>query len=102
MFPVIDKQKTGIKLRRIMDQRGLTVKDVQQYLNLGSVQSIYHWLNGISMPTIDNLYALSELFQMPVDDMLCGSRDQSIMNRALSQKRRMQEYYYRLQGDQAA
>ena len=102
MFPVIDKQKTGVNLRRIMDQRGLTVKDVQQYLNLGSVQSIYHWLNGISMPTIDNLYALSELFQMPVDDMLCGSRDRIIMDRVQQQKRRMQEYYYRLQGDQAA
>lgn len=75
MFPIIDKKRTGIHLRRIMDERGLSVKDVQQYLGLGSIQSIYHWLNGLSMPTIDNLYALSELFQLPVDDMLCGSSD---------------------------
>ena len=61
MFPIIDKRKTGINIRRIMDMRGLTVKDVQEYLELGSVQSIYHWINGISMPTIDNLYALSDL-----------------------------------------
>ena len=27
MFPIIDKRKTGINLRRIMDERGLTVKD---------------------------------------------------------------------------
>ena len=74
MIPVIDKKKTGIHLRRIMDGRGLSVKDVQQYLGLGSVQSVYHWLNGLSMPTIDNLYALSELFQIPVDNMLCGNR----------------------------
>lgn len=45
MFPVINKQETGINLRRIMDERGMTVKDVQKYLELGSVQSIYHWLN---------------------------------------------------------
>ena len=45
-----------------MDQHKLTVKAVQQFLGLGSAQSIYHWLNGISLPTIDNLYALSELF----------------------------------------
>ena len=64
MFPTIDKKRTGIHLRRIMDERELSVKDVQQYLGLGSVQSVYHWMNGISMPTIDNLYALSELFQM--------------------------------------
>ena len=59
MFPIIDRKRTGIRLRRIMDERGLSVKDVQQYLELGSVQSVYHWLNGLSMPTIDNLYALS-------------------------------------------
>ena len=74
MIPIIDKKNTGIHLRRIMDVRGLSVKEVQKYLKLGSVQSVYHWLNGISLPTIDNLYALSELFQMPVDVMLCGNR----------------------------
>lgn len=71
MFPIIDKRKTGINIRRIMDMRGLTVKDVQEYLELGSVQSIYHWINGISMPTIDNLYALSDLFQVPIDLLVC-------------------------------
>ena len=52
MIPLIDKRATGIQLRRLMDTRGITVKDVQQYLELGSVQSIYHWLNGISMPRL--------------------------------------------------
>lgn len=66
MFPLIDKRETGINLRRIMDKRGITVKEVQEYLGLGSVQSVYHWLNGISMPTVDNLYALSGLFQVPI------------------------------------
>ena len=75
MFPMLDKKKTGIHLRKIMDEKGLSVKDVQKYLGLSNVQSIYHWLNGISMPTIDNLYALSELFQMPIDDLLCGNRN---------------------------
>ena len=74
MFPVIDKKETGIRLRKLMDERDLSVRDIQEYLNLGSVQSVYHWLNGISMPTVDNLYALSQLFQVTVDDMLCGDR----------------------------
>lgn len=57
-----------------MDRRGITVKDVTKYLGLSSVQSVYHWLNGLTMPTIDNLYALSELLQVPIDDIVCGSR----------------------------
>ncbi len=93
MIPVIDKKKTGIHLRRIMDDRGLSVKDVQQYLSLGSVQSVYHWLNGLSMPTIDNLYALSELFQIPVDDMLCGNRRHVPAKKYHSQFERLCTYY---------
>ncbi len=96
MFPIIDRKRTGIRLRRIMDERGLSVKDVQQYLELGSVQSVYHWLNGLSMPTIDNLYALSELFQMPIDDLVCGNRDNVFAYMSDSQCERISAYYERL------
>lgn len=74
MFPIIDKRETGINLRRIMDRRGITVKDVQDYLGLASAQSIYAWLNGRNMPSIDNLYALSELLHVSVDAIVCGNR----------------------------
>lgn len=74
MFPLISKRATGVNLRRLMDMRGITAKDVQQYLGLGCVQSVYRWLEGISMPTIDNLYALSELLQVPIDAIVCGNR----------------------------
>ena len=53
MIPLIDKRATGTQLRRLMDTRGITVKDVQQYLELGSVQSIYHWLNAVSYTHLD-------------------------------------------------
>lgn len=104
MFPTIDKKRTGIHLRRLMDERGLSVKDVQQYLGLGSVQSVYHWLNGLSMPTIDNLYALSELFQISVDDMLCGNRryNSNLINRQKAQFKRLRAYYERINEHKAA
>lgn len=102
MFPVIDKRETGIRLRRIMDEQGFTVKDVQEYLGLGSVQSVYHWLNGLSMPTVDNLYALSYLFQMPVDDMICGNRDKIYTDENQERIRRLRAYYDKISKIQAA
>ena len=99
LIPLINKRETGINLRRIMDAKGITVKDVQQYLELGSVQSIYHWLNGNSLPTIDNLYALSELFQMPVDEMICGNRT-PVIKRSIKtqtdQDRRLYSYFEKI------
>ena len=74
MIPVINKRETGWNIRILMDKYNLTVKDVQEYLGLGSQQSIYHWLNGISMPTIDNLYALSSLFGVSMDDIVRGNK----------------------------
>ena len=97
MFPVINKQETGINLRRIMDKRGLTAKEIQEYLGLGCVQSVYRWFNGQSMPTIDNLYALSELFQMPMDAIVRGNRapimSDNIFASFDARERRIYAYY---------
>ena len=38
MFPVINLKETVINLHRIMDKRGISARDVQEYLNLASVQ----------------------------------------------------------------
>lgn len=106
MFPMIDKKETGINLRRIMDMRGITAKDVQQYLDLGCVQSVYRWLDGINMPTIDNLYALSELFQVPIDDIVRGNRAPMLQNLNIqtidSCGGRLFQYYEKIQKLQAA
>lgn len=102
MFPVIDKKKTGIHLRKIMDARGFTVKDVQAYLKLASVQSVYHWLNGLTMPTIDNLYALSELFQVPIDEMIRGNRRELQSKPMGAKDERLHMYYKRIRAYQAA
>ena len=74
--PVLDIYRTGQKIKQIMQKKGITVKEVQQYLGLETPQSIYHWFSGRNMPTVDNLYALSELLSVPVDTMLSGNRKQ--------------------------
>lgn len=63
-YPVIDIKRTGQKIKHIMQMRGMTVKDVQEFLELSTPQSIYHWFDGRNLPTMDNLYALSELFRI--------------------------------------
>ena len=73
-FPTINLKETGINLRRIMDKRGITPKDIKEFLNLGSIQSVYNWCNGLNMPTVDNLYALSQLLQVSIDEIICGNR----------------------------
>ena len=33
MFPVINLRETGMNLHRIMDKRGITTKDIKEYLH---------------------------------------------------------------------
>ena len=100
VFPTINLKETGINLRRIMDKRGITPKDIKEYLNLTSVQSVYNWCSGINMPTIDNLYALSQWFEVPIDAIICGNR-KSILSQNLviiesPRDRRLYSYYKKL------
>lgn len=102
MFPTIDKKATGRHLKKLMREREYTAKDIQEYLFLGSVQSVYHWLNGNTLPTVDNLYALSDLFGVPVDDLLCGNRLNLPMDCMPVQYKRIQFYAEQILSFQAA
>ena len=65
MFPVIDPVATGNNIRRL--ERGLTVRELQSYFGFEEPRAIYKWQKGESLPTVDNLYALGALFEVPMD-----------------------------------
>ena len=69
----IDKKETGKQIRRIMKETGYTCKDIQNYLSLSCVQTVYRWLDGTNLPTLDNLYALSKLMGKPLDAFVVGA-----------------------------
>ena len=60
-FPVIDPVATGANICRLRKDRGLTVRDLQLYFGFEEPQAIYKWQRGQSLPSVDNLYALSAL-----------------------------------------
>lgn len=69
-FPVIDSVATGNNIRRLRMERGLTVRDLQSYFGFEEPRAIYKWQKGESLPTVDNLYALGVLFEVPIDQIL--------------------------------
>lgn len=102
MTPMIDMKRTGKRIRLLMDLRGVTVRDVKIVLGLGCVQSIYHWLDGKSMPALDNLYALSQLLRVPMDLMVCGNRQYEPDKKIDTSAERLLCYYVRMQNCRAA
>lgn len=76
--PQIDTKETGKHLSTLMMQHGLTVKDIQTLLGLSCPQSIYRWLNGRCLPTVDHLYSLSRYFGISIDELLVGDGDKKL------------------------
>lgn len=69
-YPIIDLPRTGENFQRLREERGITVRDIQQYLGLEEPQAIYQWQKGRSLPTVDHLCALSALFDVTMNEIL--------------------------------
>lgn len=70
VFPVIDLVATGNNIRRLRLERGMTVRDLQTYFGFEEPRAIYKWQKGETLPSVDNLYALGKVFEIPMDQIL--------------------------------
>ncbi len=72
-YPVLDTKKVGARIKELRKEKKIKVEEIARYMGFESEQSIYKWQRGESLPTVDNLFALSRLFGTTVDDILGGS-----------------------------
>lgn len=68
--PVLDLTATGEKIKSIMKLRGISPRKLQIILEFPYVQTIYNWFSGKNMPSIDNLIVLSEILEVPINDLI--------------------------------
>lgn len=69
-IPVVNMSHTGENIRRLRKQSGLSVKNLQEVFGFATPQAIYKWQQGASLPSIDNLLVLSNLFGVSVEDII--------------------------------
>ncbi len=62
--------ETGSHIRSLMNQNGITVKDVKEAMGFEQPQAVYKWLSGQSLPSLDNLVILSRVLHVAVDELL--------------------------------
>lgn len=69
-FPIIIMVRTGQNITLLRTQRGLSVRQLQKLLGFTTPQAIYKWQNGTSLPTLDNLVALSCILDVFIEKIL--------------------------------
>ena len=72
-FPVIDPVATGANIAQLRKERGLTVRDLQDFFGFEE-RAIYKWQRGQCLPSVDNLYALGAILDVSLDEILVPVR----------------------------
>ena len=68
--PMIDLAMTGANINSLRKKANMTVRDIQKIFGFSTPQAIYKWINGKSLPNIDNLLILANVFDVSIEDIL--------------------------------
>ena len=74
-IPTINMVRTGQNIMNLRQERGLSVRDIQEVFGFVTPQAIYKWQHGTALPTIDNLVVLAAILQVQIDDIPVTDED---------------------------
>ena len=80
LFPTIDLKATGENIIRLRKACGLTVREIQCFFGFEEPQAIYKWQQGKCLPSVDNLFALSTLLGVSMNEILVQTQQFSVKN----------------------
>ena len=75
-IPTIDMVRTGQNIKRLRKLAGVSVKDLQDVFGFATPQAIYKWQRGDSLPSVENLYALSRILHCTMDEIIVAHAPQ--------------------------
>lgn len=88
--PKYDEKLIGRNLRRLRLAKKITVEEVRRYLQLGSVQAVYKYEAGKSYPPADAIFALMQLYEADLYDIVCGcERDLNVIPMEMAVNRQL-------------
>ena len=68
--PEYDLKIIGKNLKRLRQAKGFSVEEVRKYLRLGTTQAIYKYESGNGYPQVDTMFALMELYESDLHDIV--------------------------------
>ena len=76
-YPTINMKATGQRILELRKARGLKVSELSEFMGFTEPQAVYKWQRGESLPTVDNLFALSRILRTSMEDILVGNDEMS-------------------------
>lgn len=68
--PTIDMAATGANIKALIKASGLRIADIQAVYGFNTPQSIFKWMRGEAMPSVDNLVILAHVLGVTIDNII--------------------------------
>lgn len=83
-YPTIDVAATGENINRLRKSRGFSVAYLKDYFGFSTTNAVYKWLRGDALPSLDNMFALSMLLGISVNEILVADTADSADGRQVA------------------
>ena len=70
MIPTINVEETGMRIDVLIHESEYSVRDISERLGFETPQAVYKWMQGKTLPKLDNLVALAAILNVSIDDIL--------------------------------
>ena len=84
IYVMIDLTATGNRIKQLMIENHVTVKDLQEACGFERPQAIYKWLSGKSLPSMDNMIIIRIMLHTTIDDILVTNVDEYVRDDYMS------------------
>lgn len=72
---MISNRETGLRIRKLLAERQISVREVQERMGLESTQAVYKWLHGKSLPSLENMAGLSQMLGVSIEEILVNTAE---------------------------
>ena len=76
-YAMINSVATGQRIKELRIARQITVDELAEFMGFEGSRAIYKWQAGSTLPSLDNLFALSRVLHTTMEDILVGDDEMS-------------------------
>ena len=69
-YELVNAVETGKNIKRLREEKGITVKELQKIFGFDTPQAIYRWQRGEILPCLDNLLVLAKILDVQVENLI--------------------------------
>ncbi len=71
---VIEPIATGKNIRKLCKDSGMTVEQLRNAVGIDSLQACYKWFRGDSLPSVDHLVEMEDIFGIPMSQIIVTNK----------------------------